>query len=189
MNFATDRQDEELMNELRTRIARINRYIQHPDRDTLVALLGEDLQGCYGSDRVLRMTDGILWGGNDIDEDLSKTFTDLFETFNKRYFGGNLPDYCVTVRLSISYYGRTIWRECRGIELLAGSEARMVIRLLEEMAHLATSEECGAPWRDELLRLSKADAPIDEYPGTENLSAEDFITKVASISAEMRLQH
>jgi hypothetical protein len=90
LDFAKDRQDAELTKEIQNRITRINSYIQHPDAETLLPLLGEDLATRYGQERVFHMADGILWGGNDIDDELSQQFTDLFQTFNEHYFDGNL---------------------------------------------------------------------------------------------------
>jgi hypothetical protein len=182
IDFVTDNQDAELISELETRISNINQYIHHPDGNTLLPLLGEDLQAHYGAERVLRMADAILWSANDVIEASSQRFTGFFETFNEFYFGGKLPQYDVAVRLSISYYGRTIWRECRCIELLAGPEPWMVVRLLEEMARIATTDEYGQPCRDELGRLNIAGAPLDVYPDVEGLSAEEFIATATSVA-------
>jgi hypothetical protein len=71
LDFAKDRQDAELTKEIQNRMIKINSYIQHPDPETLLPLLGEDLATRYGQERVFHMADGILWGGNDIDEELS----------------------------------------------------------------------------------------------------------------------
>jgi hypothetical protein len=182
IDFVTANQDAELISELETRISNINQYIQHPDRNTLLPLLGEDLQARYGADRVLRMADAILWGANDVIEDSSRRFTQFFDSFNERYFAGSLPRYDVVVRLSIGYYGRTLWHECRCIELLAGPESWMVVRLLEEMARIAVTDEYGQPCRDELGRLNIAGAPLDVFAEMETLSAEEFISTATSVA-------
>jgi hypothetical protein len=176
INFERDITDAEAINEIRSRIRQINNYIQHPDRDNLTPLLGDDLQQRYGRERVFEMADAALWGGNDVVEGASATFTRLFETFNRRYFEGKLPPHEVVVRLAISYYGRTVWRAGRSIELLAGSEPRMVARLLDEMAYIAANDGYDSKsFRAEIERLSLAGAPLDVPDGMDALTADQFI--------------
>jgi len=182
MNFVKDRKDAELMKEIQGRMIEINDYVQNPDRDTFVPLLGDELRERYGNERVLAMADGALWGENDIIEEASEKFTKLFGTFNKRYFDGKLPAYKVIVRLVHRYGVPTIWPAGRSITLLAGLEAFMVTELLDKMAKIAANDFSDSS-AAEIDRLCKLGAPIQVFRGGEWLSAEEFIAAISELLA------
>jgi hypothetical protein len=89
----------------------------------------------------------------------------LFEEFNRRYFGNRLPPYAIRVAHSPTSLGESgsSNRKRKLIKIASGQPAeREVSTLLHEMAHAATTDYHGMPWKREMIRLRKAGAPLAE---------------------------
>lgn len=101
---------------------------------------------------------------------LSRRFTELFQEFNVRYFGGRLPSY----RVDVGYAADWLFTQWDGLEIcdsvlyrglrlirirVRKSEEEMVCSLLNEMAHVATNDFHGPKWAAEIERLVVEGAP------------------------------
>lgn len=84
----------------------------------------------------------------------------MFEKFNRKYFGGRLPDYRVVV--SRKYGGHGLCRkDQREIHLNSGLRGRLLERvLLHEMCHAAAHVGHGRKWQAEMLRIAELEAPV-----------------------------
>jgi len=95
------------------------------------------------------------------------TAQQLFEKYNRKYFGGRLSGYVVIVSDRFSSHGlcRKKQRKIYLAEGLKGLERRRT--LFHEMAHAAARAGHGAAWVKEMKRLHKLGAPtmhdIKEY--------------------------
>ena len=171
----------EVVKELHKLITKCNDYIQHPDAEYLVDLVSEDLLEQYGRKQLVEVAQLMMWQAEELPA-LSKKFSELFQLFNERYYGGDLPSYKVLVCYTVNYFETSeLHRESRVIRILASSEPVMVARLLGEMARVATTDEYGEKWNDEANRLAGAGAPIDVRRSMLWLTAEEFIKKASFV--------
>lgn len=191
--------DGELVTEIRKRFTKVNDYIQHPTADYFVDLMDQDLIQVYGRERIKEVVHDAFANHCDARPNsygvpyLSFKLTACFGEFNKKYFDGKLP-YKVHVLNQMDSHFRTaeIWREACVIQILAASEAIMVMRLLAEMARIASCDDgYGEAWEVEMARLDRAGAPVVMYANTlppevnaRELIAEDFI-KLATRPSRM----
>ncbi len=183
--------DGELVTEIRKRLTRVNDYIQHPTEKYFVDLMDQDLIQVYGRARIEKVVHDAFANYCDARPSsygvpyLSFKMTAFFAEFNKEYFDGNLPLYKVHVLYQMENHFQTaeIWRDQHVMQILAASEANCVMRLLAEMARIASSDEnYGDAWEAEMARLHRAGAPICIFANTlppgvneRDLIAEDFV--------------
>jgi len=103
---------------------------------------------------------------------LSSSFQLLFDTFNQEYFSGVLDRYQVLIVFDVHIFDDEPVDD-DGIVisgLIRFDERRIYIRytdtdsmqktLIHEMAHAATSGEHDERWRNEMVRLKHAGAPV-----------------------------
>ena len=183
--------DGELVAEIRRRLTKINDYIQHPTEQYFVDLMDQDLIQVYGRERIEEVVHDAFAnyceaGPNSYGVPfLSFKFTAFFDQFNTEYFDGKLPSYKVNVLHQMVNHFQTVelWHERRVLQILAASEATMVMRLLAEMARIASSDDnYGERWEAEMARLDREGAPMCIYKNTlpagvnaRELIGEDFI--------------
>ena len=87
----------------------------------------------------------------------------LFQQFNAQYFDGRLPSYSIRVVDRKGRCNGEIYKQRRLIEIQSEMPEDLTISfLVHEMAHAATSEHHGMPWKREMIRLRKAGAPLIE---------------------------
>jgi hypothetical protein len=121
----------------------------------------------FGLEAIRQMAKTMIHG--DL-PDLSSQFTELFQEFNTRYFGGRLPTYKVEVGYAADWLftrwdGLEIcdsvhYRVLRLIRIRARkSKEEMVCSLLNEMAHVATNDFHGPKWAAQIERLVVEGAP------------------------------
>lgn len=88
----------------------------------------------------------------------------LFDSYNRRFFGGRLPAYRVLLsgRFGTGMHGmcRRKEREIRLGTELRGAELRK--RLIHEMAHAAANIGHGKLWKDEMHRLRRLGATRED---------------------------
>lgn len=182
MSYVESNGNGELVKELHKLLVRINDYIQHPDPNHFSDLVSEDLVRRYGRKQVEETARVVVYGNGCYLPVLSQRFTELFRIFNERYFNGELRPCKVYVRQSVNHFETgSISREHQCLEILVASEATMVMRLLAEMARMATSGDYGDRWDAEMARLERAGAPTSLYKNTidyghvHEITAEEFI--------------
>jgi hypothetical protein len=135
-----------------------------------------DLYEEFGEDRVRALCEEIQ--RSEIPAQ-SALFQEMFQTFNRQYFAGRLPDYRILVVYDVWYWetercgyppffppaaeahgfidfdGRQIF-----IRFLAGV-LTMPQTLIHEMAHAATDGDHGDNWKGEMSRLKLLGAPTE----------------------------
>lgn len=85
---------------------------------------------------------------------------ELFKKFNEQYFGDHLPAYSIRVVRGMSYSGFCNKKK-RQIKIRADQSVEETIgTLLHEMAHAATNDGHGDNWKNEMIRLREAGAPV-----------------------------
>ena len=190
--------DGELVTEIRKRLIKINDYIQHPTEEYFADLMDLDLIQTYGRERIKEVVRdafanqcnacvdarGDLYRSYGVPY-LSYKFTVFFNRFNQDYFDGKLPQFKVNVLNHMDNHFQTaeILRDQKVIRILAASEGNMVMRLLAEMARIASSDDgYGEAWEAEMTRLDRAGAPVVVYPDRVapngnflGLNGEEFI--------------
>jgi len=189
MGYIESNGNGELVKELHKLLVRINDYIQHPDPNHFSDLVSEDLVQHYGRKQVEETARVVVYGNGCYLPVLSQRFTELFRVFNERYFNGELPCCKVYVRQSVNHFETgSISREHQCLEILVASEAVMVMRLLAEMARMASSGDYGERWEAEMARLGRAGAPVHLYKNTidyghvHEITAEEFIATATSVA-------
>ena len=87
----------------------------------------------------------------------------LFCEFNDKYFGGRLPAYHIRVMGRSTWLGESgrCFQKRRLIEVSRSLGRNDAIScLLHEMAHAVTSGHHGNSWKNEMIRLREARAPL-----------------------------
>ena len=103
----------------------------------------------------------------------SRRFETLFHEFNGRYFSGHLPSFQVRVAVDVHrvsgepFYFATdtralFQRQSGRIYLRYSGRTKMEQSLIDEMAHVATDDDHGERWANEMARLKAAGAPVDD---------------------------
>ena len=169
-------ENNELVSVLHCTLIKLNEFGQDPDSENLAQFVSDDVKQHYGVARIEEVAREMLrYCGGELPA-LSKKLTGLYELFNERYFDGELPPYTVDVCYVINGFETSqLWRNVHKIRIRLCSEPRMVSRLLDEMARVATTDEYGECWNREMSRLHKAGAPLVVYEKMKYLSAEEFI--------------
>jgi hypothetical protein len=110
----------------------------------------------------------------------SEHFENLFEEFNERYFGNQLPHYRVRVVYDVHRVaaepitrrgdsGEELIDECllrfdeRTIYLRFSEDGYMLNFLVHEMCHAATSGEHDEKWKAEMKRVYELGAPLEKW--------------------------
>lgn len=177
----------ELVKILQTLIARINQFIQTPEPECLLPLIGDELKAKYSTELITEVVYELIWSEFPA---LSHKFTQLFDKFNAEYFDNKLPRCEVEVRNAISYH-QTASVYCglhNGISILFATEPRMVWRLLAEMCRLETGDVYDEKWNDAMGRLANrvGGNPIAEIrPADRDISAQ-FIESNIKPEEEIR---
>lgn len=99
----------------------------------------------------------------------------LFQRFNAQYFDGRLPSYSIRLVPSITWLGEGghCDRERRRIRIRAAqSDEETISTLLHEMVHARTGDSHDAGFKREMVRLSKAGAPLTA--GDLEFSSKDW---------------
>jgi hypothetical protein len=139
-----------------------------------------DLIAAFGRERVLSLCEEIQYSEVPAQ---SALFQQMFDSFNILYFEGRLPDYKIMVVYDVWYWqsercGYDSWFPESGsasgfidfegrqifIRFFAHSDfsVTMAGTLIHEMAHAAAGEGHGEAWKNEMARLKRLGAPVED---------------------------
>jgi hypothetical protein len=144
-----------------------------------IAEVAPDLYSAFGQERVVALCEEIQYA--EVAEQ-SARFQKMFETFNKQYFAGRLPNYRIRAVFDVWYwetkrcgyppcyppaFGAAGFIDFKGRQIFIRfppHEAGFTMTeiLLHEMAHTAAGGEHGEQWKREMARLKLLGAPVDE---------------------------
>jgi hypothetical protein len=173
------RKQNELQRELHNAFIQLNEYGGRADAAYIALFMcPDDLTERYGFQRPVEAAEEML--DSELPR-LSREFTELFQAFNDRYFGGKLPKYRVEVRYTVRADRSSIdWRG-QAIRIPVSSEPLMVARLLAGMARIATRRSNPTIYQKELFRLQEAGAPLWVPKALQALPAHQFIDEFTRV--------
>ena len=125
-----------------------------------------ELEERFGEEDIERVAEVMLQSELNLE---SGKFTALFEALNREYFGVQLPAFAVRVaydadpaddgeRLIIDRGHKTI-----RLRMSRRYDDYMLHGLVHAMAHLATNDLGGPEWKQEMIRLRDAGAPVPDW--------------------------
>jgi hypothetical protein len=164
-------------------IAALAPYLLEPQRTNLLELIDQAADWLSGGGVVDKQTalEQIKSAPDaDLDSDVSalnriaapkedirmldgKQLRALFQQFNKEYFDGRLPAYCIRVVPRMTALGESgrCNKARRLIEIQSGLPGEETIStLLHQMAHAVTRDHHSLSWKKAMIRLRMAGAPL-----------------------------
>jgi hypothetical protein len=176
---ATDIENGEVVTAVQNLFVKINNLLQHRHQpEYYVDLMSDEVVNRFGRECIEKATEQMLQGLPKPIRGLSKKFTDLVETLDKRYFGGWLfSDTRVDVvcRVAIDNRNFNFSTGNSVIQIPLSSEAIMVERLLEEMVFVISPQSGHECEFDVSNQVYLEGAPVGVDPSMRHLSAEEFI--------------